>query len=78
MIEQKRIVQWLEMPLCSIVTRPGTSNCTMRIKLKRSEKGLEYPYQVWEESNKCYEQKLDQQIESAEQTNEQKQRRKSG
>ena len=69
MIEQKRIVHWQEMPLCSIVTRPGASNCIMRFKLKRSGKGLECPCQVWGESNRCYEQEIDQRIKQAEQTN---------
>jgi len=42
----------------------------MRFKLRRSEKGLVCPCQVLGESNKYYEQEIDQRKELAEQTNE--------
>lgn len=41
----------------------------MRLKSKKSGKGLECPCQEWEESNRCSEQEIDQRIKQAEQTN---------
>jgi hypothetical protein len=58
------------MPLSSIITRQGVSIRIMRFKLRRSEKGLVCPCQVLGESNKYYEQEIDQRKELAEQTNE--------